>query len=105
MRRSLAWKHHQSFEKGLQAITQILHNYPRQKFSLFPCPVNSTQRDGEPRQAQHIFHSAMEKAEGGCVIRWCDNADSRAGKVEILVFHTFQELNLATLLTFLEFLN
>lgn len=49
----------------------------------------------------------MEKAEGDYVIRWCDNADTRAGysKVEILVFHTFQDLNLAALLTFFEFLN
>lgn len=49
----------------------------------------------------------MEKAEGDYVIRWCDNEDTRAGysKVEILVFHTFQELSLATLLTFFKFLN
>lgn len=49
----------------------------------------------------------MEKAESGYVIRWRDNADTWAGysKVEILVFHTFQELNLATLLAFFEFLN
>lgn len=49
----------------------------------------------------------MEKAEGGYVIRRCDNADTTAAysKVEILVFHTFQELDLVTLLTFFEFLN
>lgn len=60
-------------------------------------------------QGKHSTFSTLlwKKQKGGYVIRWCDNADTRAGysKVEILVFHTFQELNLATLLAFFEFLN
>lgn len=60
--------------------------------TYFPAPVNSTQKDGELREAHHIFHSAMEKVEGDYVIKdgmIMHTLGYRKVEILILVFHTF----------------
>lgn len=60
--------------------------------TYFPALVNSSQKDGELRQAHHIFHSAMEKVEGDYVIKdgtIMHTLGYRKVEILILVFHTF----------------